>query len=97
MNLMRTSVFGGALLVGVLVLGGSPARAQVAGVAVPAAARRYTYTQPPATPLGGSNYAAAPSRRSWVLRPSRTSHQTRPFRDPTGRDIPLAKPWLQPW
>jgi hypothetical protein len=97
MNLMRTSVFGGVLLVGVMVLGGSPAQARVAGVAVPAPAPRYAYTQPPATPLGGPDYPAAPSGRSWVLRPGRASHQTRPFRDPTGRDIPLAKPWLQPW
>jgi hypothetical protein len=97
MNLMRTSVIAGALLVGGLGLDVSSARAQVPGVATPAPEARFPDTLLRTTPRLGSYYVQTQSGWSRVLRPARTAHQARPYRDPTGRDIPLAKPWLQPW
>ena len=97
MNLMRTPVLAGTLLVGGLGLDVLSAQAQVPDVATPAPATRLPDARLRATSRIGSNYTQTPSGWSRVLRPERTPRQTRPYRDPTGRDIPIAKPWLQPW
>jgi hypothetical protein len=75
MNLMRTSVLAGALLVGGSGLDVSSARAQVPGVATPAPATRYRDTRLRVTPRIGDSYY--PLTQSGALAPALVMESTR--------------------
>jgi hypothetical protein len=102
MNRVHSAVLSSVLAIGGLVLGGSPAHAQLGAPA----ARRPIYPAP-TTPIvpGYFFYAApyaAPGYGIHAFRPSvgdpAPYGSSRPYyRDwSTGRDVRLAKPWLQP-
>ncbi len=89
------------MAVGGLGLGASSAHAQVPSGAAPATAPRYYYG-PGYYGYGYYYYPTAPSvptyRGGFYSAPSYRA--SRPAsgvpRDPTGRDVPLYKPWLRP-
>ncbi len=102
MNLMRTTVLAGVLTIGGLGFGASSARAQCGGGVGCA-----PYASGYATPYYGSSLGGYAGPATYYANPSvgysgRTSYYgparaaNRPVRDPSGRDVPLYKPWLQP-
>lgn len=107
MNRIRVMVLAGVFAAGGLGIIASSARAQAPGGTAPASTPRYYYgwgyngwgyyyypTAPPAPTYRGGFYTApAPARTS--ARASSTAPSTdREW--PTGRNVPLAKPWLRP-
>ena len=93
-------------MVGGVGFGASSAQAQVASGAARTPVRRSSYVP---SPNGYGNHAVTPPTASMYrlggarivtgsISPSFRAHAApRPFRDwSIGRDMPLAKPWLQP-
>ena len=105
MNRIRMTVLAGVLTIGGLGLIASPAHAQAPGGAAPASAPRYyygwgyngwgyyTYPPVPSVPARGGYFSSpAPARSSPAARTTPSTYHE----FGTGRNVYLAKPWLQP-
>ena len=109
MKRIRSMVLVGVLTVSGLGLGASPATAQLPSGAAPAAAPRYyygpgyygygyySYPAAPTVPTYSGGFYSAPSYRTPEASSSPGDTLTSSYREwPTGRNVPLAKPWLRP-
>lgn len=105
MNRIRLKVLSGLVVLGGLGASSASAQAPVGGTTsaprsmAPAAgyySNGYYYTLQPAPGFatGPRYYASAPAYRAPV--PGYRTYSGRVNPDPTGRGIPLAKPWLRP-